>query len=424
MAWRDKTQKLIRFSSLQVLIHGVMALCGFLIVRALNKPEYAAYTIAASLQTLLSALTDCGIGAGLTAVGGRIWNDSARLRGLVHIGLRLRMRLALIAIPLVIVSALYLLRRNEIPWTETVELITAVLLTTAGIFLTAIYAAPLRLHALYTAVQKIDLLAACLRFALVALLAAVFLNALTAILATAATVTLQGVLLRKKTEAVLGEAAREDDSDEKSLIGLMKKQALSTVFFAYQAQITIWLISVFGSRDKVADVGALTRLAILFTLVGSILTGIVAPTFARCESLGRLAKLFALTVVCYLGFSGALLAGSLLWPQSMLWVLGGQYQSLTTEVPWLVANAVTAGLSGVFYTLILARGWVWQAWLVPVVTILTQASVIPLLDLNAVRGVLIFGWVSALPTLAVSIYMVGRGLFQSWRGNRLAGVVS
>jgi hypothetical protein len=423
-AWKTKTKKLISFSGLQLTIHGVMALSGFLIVRALSKPEYAAYTIAASLQTLLSALTDCGIGSGLNAVGGRIWNDSARLRGLVRIALRLRTRLAVIAVPLVIVSAFYLLGKNGVPWTQTFGLTTGVLLTIFGAFMTAIYAAPLRLHARYTEVQKVDLLGACVRLALVALLAVIYLNALTAILVTAATLALQGALLCKRSEVLLSEDAREDESDRRSLISLMKKQAFATVFFAYQAQITIWIISLFGSREKVADVGALTRLAIVFTLIGSILTGIVAPTLARCESLGRLIRLFALTIVSYLAFSVTLLISSLVWPKEMLWVLGGQYQSLTAEVPWLVANAVTAGLSGVFYTLALARGWIWQAWLVPVLTILTQLSVTPFLDLNTVRGVLIFGWVSTLPTLMVSIYMDWRGIFMSWRGKQLAGVAS
>lgn len=66
-AWKNKAKTLITYSGLQTLVQGVLALSGFLIVRILNKPEYAAYTIAASLQTLLNALTDCGIGWGLTA---------------------------------------------------------------------------------------------------------------------------------------------------------------------------------------------------------------------------------------------------------------------------------------------------------------------------------------------------------------------
>lgn len=401
-----------------------MALSGFLIVRVLDKPEYAAYTIAASLQALLSALTDCGIAAGLNAVGGRIWNDSARLRGLVAIALRLRTRLALIAIPMMVVSAFYLLRKNGVPWTGTIALTGGVLFTIVGAFLTAIYAVPLRLHALYTTVQKFDLLAAALRFALLVGLASFFLNALAAVLVSAVTLAFQGILLRNRTEKLLAAGAREDESDRQSLLRLVKKQSVATIFYAYQGQITIWIISIFGSTEKVADVGALSRLAILFALVASILTGLIAPTLARCETLSRLMKLFLVTLVTYLVFATALLVCSFRFPAELLWILGGKYESLTREVPWLVGNAIVGGLIAVVYTLASARGWIWYTWITPVLTIAAQVIAIPLLNLSTVRGVLVFGLVSLLPTLVVSLGLDVRGLWTSWKSGKLAPVAT
>src|SRR5205085_8796295 len=82
-SWINKTKTLARFTGLQTLVQAVMAVSGFLIVRTLSKSDYAAYTIAASFQTLLNSLTDCGVGTGLNAIGGRVWQDGARLNGLV-----------------------------------------------------------------------------------------------------------------------------------------------------------------------------------------------------------------------------------------------------------------------------------------------------------------------------------------------------
>jgi hypothetical protein len=77
--WMSKGRILTKFIALQVLIQGVTALSGFVIVRLLDKSQYAAYTIAASLQVLLTVLSDSGIGWGLNAIGGCIWkDDSAR----------------------------------------------------------------------------------------------------------------------------------------------------------------------------------------------------------------------------------------------------------------------------------------------------------------------------------------------------------
>src|SRR5690242_4420814 len=53
------------FTWLQAAIQALAALSGLLLVRVLEKPQFAAYTIATSLLTTLNVLTDCGIGTGL-----------------------------------------------------------------------------------------------------------------------------------------------------------------------------------------------------------------------------------------------------------------------------------------------------------------------------------------------------------------------
>src|ERR1700688_83784 len=242
--WKSKAKTLARFTTLQTAVQAIMAVSGFLIVRVLTKSEYAAYTIAASFQTLLNSLTDCGVGAGLNAIGGRVWNDPARLNGLVATTLRLRGYLASFAIPITAVSAVFLLRKNHVPWVTTVALAVCVIATIWGTFLATVYATPLRLRSLYGTVQRFELLGATLRLILIAALAFIFLNAVLAILVTAVALTVQGWLLRKQAIKILGDEVLEDEADRRALIALIKKQAFTTVFFAYQGQITIWIISI------------------------------------------------------------------------------------------------------------------------------------------------------------------------------------
>src|SRR5262249_17390435 len=150
-------------------------------------------------------------------------------------------------------------------------------------------------------------------------------NAVLAVLVTAVTITLQGMFLRRKAEHVISSAPRIDDADGWALVGIMKKQAVATLFFAYQAQISVWIISIFGSTDKVADVGALTRLAVLFAIIGGVVTGLAAPTLARCTSLKQLAQLFSIELGVYTLFAGVLFTMSLVFPEALLWILGGKY---------------------------------------------------------------------------------------------------
>ena len=419
-AWKSKAKTLARFTTLQTAVQALMAVSGFLIVRVLSKSEYAAYTIAASLQTLLNSLTDCGVGTGLNAIGGRVWNDRARLNGLVHASLRLRTYLASIAVPITAISAILLLRKNHANWATTAALTACVIATIFGTFLTTVYSTPLRLRSLYTTVQRFELLGASLRLLLIAALAAIFLNAVVAMSITAITITIQGILLSRRAHQVLGSETHDERSDQKDLTALIKKQALATIFFAYQGQIAIWIISIFGSRDKVADVGALTRLAVIFAILSSVLGGLAAPTFARCNTLQRLGRLFALTLITYIFAAAVLVICSFVFPREVLWILGGKYMGLTAEVPLLVVSAVIGGLISVIHTLAWSRGWLWHMWTIPFLTLLVQIGSVRFLQLDSVSGVLEFNIVSSVPWLVVMSYMATRGFWSSWRTGTLA----
>ena len=145
---------------MQGVVQFSVALSGFLLVRVLDKREFAAYTIATSLQTILNVLTDSGIGAGLNAVGGRVWRDRGALSRLVATAMELRQKLALFAVPMGVVFSLFLLRQNEVPWFKASSLTGVILLTLWGVFNTSVYCVPLRLHGKYLAVQKLELMAA------------------------------------------------------------------------------------------------------------------------------------------------------------------------------------------------------------------------------------------------------------------------
>src|SRR5262245_29832504 len=81
--WTRRLKLLTNFSLVQLGIQFVTASSGFLLVRVLNKAEFAAFTLAASLLTTLNVLTDSGIGTGLNAVGGRVWRQREQLSRLI-----------------------------------------------------------------------------------------------------------------------------------------------------------------------------------------------------------------------------------------------------------------------------------------------------------------------------------------------------
>jgi hypothetical protein len=404
-----KIKLLARFSALQGLVQLVSAVSGFTLVRVLDKSEYAVYTIATSTQVILNLLSDGGVGSGLNALGGRVWQKRDALSGLVASAFAVRLRLAWVTMPFAVSVSLWLFRRNSVPWLMALSLISALLIGLSGTWTASIYAVALRLHSRYLAVQKAELLAALFRLALIVGLATAFLNSLLAVLIFVVSVALEAMLLARYAEAVLDHGAPVDEQHRTDLSELVRKQAFQVFFYAFQGQITLGLISIFGTVEKVADLGALARLGLLFALVGSIITNLLAPTLARCDSLARLRRLVGIALASYAVFGWLLMMISLYFPGSILWLIGPRYSTLTAELPWLMATGVLGGFTAIIHSLAFGRGWIWHAWLIPVLTILAQMGLLSVVDVSSLRGVLIFGFMSAVPNFMGVMYMALRG---------------
>src|ERR1043166_1979160 len=112
LAW---TKILTRFLSLEALVQGLTFACGILIVRALPKAEYALFTVANTMQATMNLMADNGIGSGITAIGGRVWQDPSRFGQLIATAMRLRRFFAIISVTLVTPLLFWMLLHNGAP---------------------------------------------------------------------------------------------------------------------------------------------------------------------------------------------------------------------------------------------------------------------------------------------------------------------
>src|SRR6202011_4001911 len=118
----------------------------------------------------------------------------------------------------------------------------------------------------------------------------------------------------------------EHPEDRRTIMDLVRKLAANTVFYCFQGQITVFLISFFARRvSSVAEVGALGRLAMIFTVLSNLLTNIFVPAFARCQSKRKLRWLYAAIIGGVGAFSLLVLCGAEIFPDQFLFVLGSKY---------------------------------------------------------------------------------------------------
>jgi O-antigen/teichoic acid export membrane protein len=186
----------------------------------------------------------------------------------------------------------------------------------------------------------------------------------------------------------------------------------SAFYFSIQGPLVIWLSATFGSTKTIAEVGALGRLSLVVGLFSS-LTGVVfLPRLARIDDdrlyFVRYLQCFAFLALVVL----TLLAAAALVPQAFLFVLGPKYHGLHRELFLLVLSSGLALLDGYAVGINTARSWNrWQAAAL-VVLFAVQATAIALLPMSSTWNVLLFNVCTAAVALLAQLTINLCGFFR------------
>lgn len=399
-----------RFVSFQILAQAIGLLSGLLLVRTLPRREYAFFTIANSMQGMMNLLADTGLSIGLTSIGGRVWQDRRRFGELVATTMQLRRRLALLAVPVVTPILLWMLVTNGSRLSYA-GLLSLLVLVGLNFQLTiSIFGVIPRLFSQVSRLQRLDFAAAVVRLAVLAAAYYVYLDAATAVFASVVMFGVQRVMLRRWALDGIDKDAAVNDQDRKELLRIVRNQMPTTIFYCIQGQVSIWLVSVFGKTSSVADLGALGRLSVMFVIITSVMTTIVVPRFAKYQSAQLLRRRFIQIMAGFLTFDLCVVAIAALFPDPILWVLGSKYASLRREL--LLMMILTGANSTVeaMWLLNSAKAWIEYSWLLIPGTIITQAFLLTILRVSTLRGALLFGIFSLIPSALLNLWLASRGL--------------
>src|SRR2546423_8093611 len=293
----DHARRIGNYALVQAVVQIMAVSSGILLVRWLPQREYAYFTIANSMQATLMLLADIGVSVGLISIGGRVWQDRHRFGELINTGLAVRKKLAAVA-AIIVAPILYaMLARNGASSLYTLLLIAFVLAGFSIQISVDIFSVVPRLRSDISQIQKIDFTCAIVRLLLILGLVYLFATAGLAVAIASAAFLLQYFLLRAYAAKVVDLKANENAEDRHEIVRLVKSLAANTLFYCFQGQITVFLISFFARHAaSVAEVGALGRLAMIFTVLTNLLGNILIPAFARCQNLVKLRWLYLLII--------------------------------------------------------------------------------------------------------------------------------
>jgi len=405
-----RARMLTKFISVQVAVQAMGVASGILLVRALSQQEYAYFTIANSMLATISILADSGVGIGLTSIGGRVWKDPYRFGQLITTALRLRRYLAAGAIAVIAPVLVWMLAGNGASKAYTAVLALAVLAAFHFQLLTGVLGVVPRMHSEISRIQKLDFLIAASRLLLLCAAYFIFLNAAAAVAVGVIGVAAQYFLLRRWAADNITMNAPASEEDRFAMVGIIKSQAPNALFYCLQGQLTVWLISIFGNTQNVAEIGALGRLGVIFSVITALMSAVVLPGFARTQSLRQLRRRYFQIVGGFIIFGLMLVALAALFPDQVLWILGSKYAHLKNELLLMMILSAASALVAAMWSLNSTRAWINRSWLNIPCVIVAQIVLLSILNISTLEGVLWFGILSLAPTVILNAALTYRGL--------------
>jgi O-antigen/teichoic acid export membrane protein len=376
---------------------------GLLLVRTMPVRQFALYTLALSVVTFFTFLSDLGSTTSLFYFFHRSSAGEPGEFPLYLAAVRSLRRLAfLIGAAAVAVALPRAALAKGFGGTETA-------LATAGVLLcvwfqigASLSVLALRLADRYGESYRAEVAGGGMRLVSAAVLvAATRLYAWLAVLGNAVAIATVSVLARP--EGARRPARAQLAPYRRRVLRYLLPTLPSAFYFSVQGPLVVWLSATFGATRNIAEVGALSRLGMVVGLFSNLSGIVLLPRLSRiaderlyrrrCIQFGALVAAVALSL--YL----AVLA----FPRGLLALLGEHYAGLDSELLLVVCGSGLTLVGGFLVSVNLARSWTrWQTAAVAAMAIF-QATLVKTLPLGTTRGVLTFNVLSAAVGLTMQL---------------------
>ncbi|QDV41299.1 hypothetical protein Enr13x_11370 [Stieleria neptunia] len=345
--------------SAQVAVQAIGFITGILVIRLLPTQEYALYTIANTMLGTMALLADGGVSSGVMSQGGKVWSDKKKLGAVLVTGFALRRKFAVGSAFVAIPVLLYLLRHHGASWGVSAMLAFSLMPVFVATLSGKLLEIAPKLNQDISKLQKLQVGTNLIRLASSGFLLMVFPLAAVAIAATGVAQIWWNRRLAARTEEYADFQVAEDRNVRDEMLVIVRRVLPSSIYFSFSLQLSFWLLSFFGSGESIAQLGALSRVAVAVGVLTTISSYLVIPRFARLPASPSVLKAFyikvqlVLFVVCGFGcLVGCFLAGPILA------ILPVEYASLTLAFQLKLGVAAFGVLIGTLVGLNASRGYI------------------------------------------------------------------
>ncbi len=376
--------------SAQVGVQAIGLLCGILVIRVLPTTEYAYYTIANTMLGTIVMLANAGIPTGVMSQGGKVWKDKEKLGEVVNTGFDLRKKFIIGTNKQTKPKNPKKHTENQASWLTTGLLCVVLIPSIFSSLNSSLLEIAPKLRQDIVPLQKIQVIVNLVRLLLIIPILLLMPYAILALLPIGISQIWGNVKLKKLMAKYVVINKKTNEEVRKQILKTVRRLLPVSIYYSISGQITIWLLSIFGSTTSLAQMGALGRVAMLVNLVAIVCTTLVTPRFARLPNTQKVifkrffqASLFAFLILCLL------VIGVYLFPKQILWILGSNYAGLNYEILLAVIGSCLYTFGIIIFSLYSSRGWVLNPGISIPISILVLIVAIWLTDVSTLQGVLL-----------------------------------
>lgn len=398
---------MVNFSFGQGALQCLQILAGLLLVRWLSVEAWAQFGLASGLQITMGTLMDLGISGTIIPLVGDRREDRELVGRYVRSARRFRDWTFWILSPFTVAAFLAIAHQHHWGWRLPVLLLASVLLSLYSSGQMSCFSAPLLLFGRLRDFYAPQNISGLIRLAAyVACRFAGLLSAWTAAAISALSFSLSAKLLERKSRRYLVWPKGGDPTIDRELIRYILPATPAIIFAAFQSQVSLFLIGLFGGTTNIAEVAALGRLGQLFAVFMTFNVVVVEPYVARLSRkrllstyLGLIAINSALCIpVVMLAFA---------FPASFLWVLGRNYAGLGISVGWVVLAGCISQIAGLMWVMNRSRKWLfWSGTILEIVLLLiVQVTYIVFVGVRTTQQAVLFTLVSSFCYIVAHAYV-------------------
>jgi O-antigen/teichoic acid export membrane protein len=399
-----------RFAAGQIGLQFFNMLNGFFLLRWLSIEQQALFSIAFSVQTLLTSLSDLGLCGSIIALVGQNHYDKVMVGKYIASARYLRNIFFLIAFLLCLV--LYPILIKQQAWDSYIFWFNMLPVILAAYFQAdmGIYSAPLMIHKKLNALYLPQILSSALRLLVnYILFIATYINSFTTITINALMLLFNSRVFKKKAKDLYAEISKDSLLPQQArgeMLKYVSPQIPGLLFNSIYGQLQVYITAFFGKANNIAEVAALGRLSQLFLLLSAFNSVLIGPFIAKSSPQG-LPKKYLASLMLAISIAVTLILSAYILPGFYLFILGEKYYHLESELILIISTASISFVSMVFWIMHNSRQWVfwWASWAYIAGVVLSQIAGLLTINLSTTHGVLVLSLITAVVVFLIQIFI-------------------